>query len=449
MALSPALGATLPSVAGALLLAVAAALAWRAQRRNMGGRDAAVWIGASTLGSALPWIATGSLTSAVAVAGVAVAGTLLWGQGGRPAVAGEEIYSGPLPGESGPWRYVAVGAGLGCAVATGFACLPLVAPAIAALPPHRRRRAAAALALGLAAVVLAGATLFDGLWDPPRTAFSPALFLWATVDLWVGRGLGLLIFFLPFALALGSSARGGERRGLLTAVAAALAIRVLAYPFDLGGAADLQGNAAFAPLAAALWFAPARPLGRWLPLGALVVALPLVLPSALASFGAPPLPRAIAAPIDRALAWLPIPTTQAAPPATVGYERDGARWLGATPEVALARPSDMSIAGGRWGELALLAPGALSSLRLAFEPSTPATVELRGGELGNTTFRPSGEEAIDLRLGAPARRHPVAWSAAPVAVYRLSLRVGTSEGRRYRFAPDLLRAAVPAAGESR
>ena len=63
----------------------------------------------------------------------------------------------------------------------------------------------------------------------------------------------------------------------------------------------------------------------------------------------------------------------------------------------------------------------LSSVRLDFSANAPGTLAVAGGTTGSTTFRPNGEVAFEIALGRPARRHPLWWSRAPVAIYVLRL----------------------------
>jgi hypothetical protein len=79
--------------------------------------------------------------------------------------------------------------------------------------------------------------------------------------------------------------------------------------------------------------------------------------------------------------------------------------------------------GGRRAAVLLESAAPLASVRLELGAAAPADLAVQGAELGDVVLRPNGELAVDVELGAPARRHPT-WrnrTMAEIYSFRIEL----------------------------
>lgn len=457
-------------VANALFLALAALAAAGTLERRLGPPAPALVAGFAFASTAFAFTyrATPELFAASAVA---LAFALALRGEGSPAQRFTEIFAGTLPGEEAGrlvGRWIAVGALAGTVAAFHPFYLALLLPLALAAPKSRRLPAVATL-LGAALLTLAawgGLQAWSGgswiPWDrggrvftaetgypavdvpvaawpeeapapwserwlpggPPDLPFDrpppAALWGWNVVFLAAGRHLGLLPYFLP--LVLGFAAFQGERGrwAIPVTVAVILALFLWARPFDLS-------TAFFLPLYPALWFLAGRPLRpAWVGVVALAAA-PFVYPAWIAA-AAPASAPAPTSPVATFL--LPLETTQTVLPGVADFQH-GALWVRAPVGDLRAGPgSALRLPAGERGDLWVGSPVPLPGLRLVVRPGGPTQMDVTGADLLRTVLTPDGGVTLILDPGEPARRHPVAWSTAPYAFYRLRLRLPESAAAR-------------------
>ena len=418
-----ALGTAGPFLLQSALFALAAALAWATLRPRLGGASAVGLVLLSLYASAAFAVPFRLEPRALELAAMAAAAAAIWGRRSGPARPADDLYRGSLSGRPGSWRWPLGGAAFGLVLAAGVAYAPLAWPLVAAPEPDRRGRQRLFFAVGAGLSLALLVAVAGAPWEPLEPLFGRALLGWAGLGLLVGRGVGLLPYFVPAIVLAAAAGRGEGRRFLLPAVALSLGAQVAVAPFDFVEGGISPGNAWFLPLLALL-LAAAETLDdrRWMAAAAVAAAPWLAVPW-LATVGLSGWSREIAPWAARLESWLPVPSTLRSIPGSVEIVRPGLRVAGLLPGVAESGRGALALTA-RTAELVVTSDRALSSLRLELGREAPSRVELVGGELGNTTFRPSGEVAVDVRLDARrARRHAVWWSRETAWTHALTLRL--------------------------
>jgi len=296
---------------------------------------------------------------------------------------------------------------------------------------------------GLALVAAPLLLLAGPLWEPVAGAPSAALFGWSALGLLAGRGAGLLPYFVPAVLLVTLGGRGDGKSWVLPAVAAALALQLALAPFDWVEGALPAGNAWFLPpLALLLCAAESSESGR-ATFAVGLLGLPLLAPPWLAAAGLAGAGDFVArrvAPFER---LLPAASTLRLQPGTFDLGPGGLVARGFAPGIAAGRDGRLRLIGAR-ADLLVSSDKPLSSLRLELGANAPARLDLRGGKLGNITYRPSGEVAVDVALDPrQARRHPVWWSPGGAWSYALELRLEAPPPEPVALALPFGRLAVP------
>jgi hypothetical protein len=432
-----------PFVSQALLWVAGAIALWRLLAPRLGASSAALWTASLLFASAAFRAGVLLVPEAVGFAGVAVAYALVWGEGWHAAASPTDVFRGDLPGEARTFRWLSIGAGLGCAATLAPAYLFLAIPPAAALPRVRRTAAIALAVAGFVVPFLAAAAVEGAPWEPLEPVLDARLAGWNAVFYLAGRHVGVAPYFLPVALAFLAPAADAGRRWILPAASAAALFGLAVAPFDFAGAAPGWGNLSFLPILAAL-AALCGPASRLAPLGVAALAAPFLLPLWLSPVaGTPSLPAAVRDVVEGARRLLPFETTLRVLPDSVEVRSGGVVVRTAGREIYAGRPGGLRLAARR-GELLVVSDRNLSSVRLGLGADAPSSIGVRGGELGNTTFRPSGDVAIDVSLAEPARRHPVWWSREPVSVYPLTLELPKAPAAPLPVELVLARTAAPA-----
>lgn len=432
-----------PALVQGLLFALAAAALWRGTRARL-GESTAPYLLVALFGSAAFTAAFRLQAETLAFAAVAIAGAALWGRPAGRVAAPDDVYRGELPGGEGMLRWLVAGAGFGTAATLAPAYLVLALPALAARPRSRRTAAAALFAAGFVAPFLAALAVGGAPWEPIQPVADFALQGWNLAYLIAGRHVGLAPYFLPLLLALAAPARDPGLRFVPLSVLLAALLLPLAAPYDFAGEGSFWGNPAFLPVYALALFAIGRPPSRGALALTLAAALPFVAPLWLAPRSGSPtgLGPMVTAALERPRDWLPFETSLRTLPEDAAVERGGVVLRSAGRQV-FADAEGGLVFFGRRGEVAVYSARPLSSVRLEFAGEAPSSLEVAGGEVGNTTFRPSGQVAFDVAVGEAARRHPVWWSREPVSVYFLDLRLGRAPSAPLRFDLELARPAAP------
>lgn len=376
----------------------------------------------------------------LALDGMLGASLLVWGSGRRQR--SDDTYRGDPSRFAVAGRWLLAGALVALPLLVSPAYLPLALPLLIAVPRGERGTGWSAFLVGAAFVFVAAVLASGAPWPMPSGSFTPQLFGWNLFYALVGRSAGIVTGYLPVLLFLAAPAEL-ERRWILPAAGAALLLQLLLYPFDWGGAMPALGNAWFLPVYGALWFAPARSERPLWAVALLLVTAPLLLPRWVQPSGdGTATPAALRPIVDRVRSALPFETTLRSIPGTFEVDRSGVR-LRSTTWSIFPGARGLLWQGSRAGELVVESDRPLSSVRLTFGEKGPSAIRIDGGESGNTTFRPSGEVAFDVALGRPARRHPLWWSQAPVAIYFLKLDLPQAPLAPVPFDLELARPAVP------
>jgi hypothetical protein len=359
---------------------------------------------------------------ALEMAAMASAAAAVWYRRLGPARPAEDVYRGDLDPRPSSLRWLVAGAFGGVVAAASPTYLPLLAVLVAAAPPGRRGRAGALFAVGLVAV--GGAVVLGGgaPWEAPGVAASASLYGWALLGLLLGRGVGLLPYFIPAVLLVTLGGYGDGKRWVLPAVAGAAAMQIALAPFDFLEGGLLRGNAWFLPPLALLLLAvesSERPRAT-LAVGA--AGLPLLLVAWLAAVGASGAAAAVDSRIATVERLLPVASTLRWQPGIVELRRGGVVARGIAPGLD-GGDGKLRLRGTR-GQLLVTSDRPLSSLRFELGRDAPAGIEVRGGRLGNVTYRPNGEVALDVAVDSrKARRHPVWWSPGAAWTHALELRL--------------------------
>jgi len=437
-----------PFLMQGLLFALAAFALMRGTRGRL-GEGASRLVAVALFGSAVFSFAFRLLPETLGFVAVAVAGAAVWGRGGGRVEVPDDVFRGELHAGERLSRWLVAGLGFGIAATLAPALVLLALPALAALPARRRVAAAVLFAAGWIVPLLAAIAVSGAPWEPLQPVADPKLLGWNLVYFALGRHVGVLPYYLPLALLFWAPANGEGRRWIAPALLLAALFTLATAPFDFAGEGQVWGNAAFAPLFALAFFAADRIPSRSGLVVALIVASPWLAPLWMAPrSGAPTgLGPTVRGAIEWARALAPFETTLRSLPDDAGVERAGVVLRSTGWQVFPAAEGRGLVFLGRRGELAVYSPRPLSSVRLEFGEEAPSTLEVIGGEVGNTTYRPSGEVAFDVAVGRAARRHPVWWSTSPVSVYFLEMRLGTAPAAPLRFDLALARPAAPSIDE--
>ncbi|MYC10875.1 MAG: hypothetical protein F4X59_12185 [Holophagales bacterium] len=354
------------------------------------------------------------------------------------------------------------------ASADGLSLLPALGAA-AWLALRNPRRGTAFLALAVAAVLTAGASLgvsalarggftaveravFDPSTGFPAVDFEaeewrsdptsaqtlpvrPALDLEPLLHAIGGRTIGIVPYCAPLVwAALWGLFAAGWRRALLLGAFASVAARVVFFPFDLGDESALVGPGGIGAVLPMFWFLAGRLGPARLAAVAASSALflyPLWLRPG-AAYGPQPLPEGA---LHR---FLPAETGQrprAGEPADLFA---GDVWL--RPVAGRVTP---------FGESGILIEGGSAEFLVAWEPDAPgslevgrevrrsrlrilleqedAALEVVGGEVEERRLLPSGRTSVRLLLDAPVARHRMWWSSRSVDLFRLGLTLDGGE----------------------
>ncbi len=458
-----------PALLNWLLLVVAAAGSALVLERRVGSWAPAwiaVFVAGTTAFTLLPLPSPGTLRLATSALAWALVVHVI------PVADGERRPQGrrPLRGEALRWSLV----GFLLALATvasvdGLSLLPALGAAawLALLQP---RRGTAILALTVAAVLTAGASLGvsalarGGFTAVERAVFDPstgfpavdfeveewrsdptfaqtlavrppldlgavlALDLETLLHAVAGRTIGIAPYCAPLVwAALWGLFAAGWRRALLLGAFASVAARVVFFPFDLGDESALAGPGGIGVVLPMFWFLA----GRLGPARLAVVAAssaiflyPLWLRPG-AAYGPSPAPEGA---LHR---FLPAETGQrprAGEPADLFA---GGVWL--RPVAGRITPfgeSGLLIEGGSaeflvaWESQATgsRADGGVrpSRLRILLEQED-TILEVVGGEVEERRSVPSGGESVRLLLDTPVARQRMWWSRRSVDLFRLGL----------------------------
>jgi len=424
MATARHLGRRAPAIVQSLLFAVAAGFAFSLLAGVLGESSAALLVLVTLLASAAVLVPVRLEPRVLEMAAMGGACAAVWWRRSRRPAGSPDVFQGSLGRAPSALRWIVSGLLFGVVLAGSPTYLPLAVPLVAAADRERRWSRGLAFALG-AALSLGGLAVSSGaLWEPIEPILSARLFGWAALGLTLGRGVGLAPYFVPaifLALAVGGTA--GKRWAPL-AVVAALVLQVVAAPFDfVEGALDV-GNAWFLPPLVLLLCAAESTERTRSMLALAVLSAPFLLPSWLAVVGATTASRQAAQRLAVVGEVLPVPSTLRSIPGAASIERAGLVVQGLAP--GLVGGSDGRLRWvGRRAQLVVSSDRAMSSLRLDLGANAPADIEVRGGKLGNTTYRPSGELSIDVLLDPrQARRHPVWMARGEAATYVVELRIG-------------------------
>jgi len=471
-----------PFVANALLLVLAAILAWRALRRPL-GEMAPLWVACYLFCSVafvyVFWVHADLFMACLC----AIALALAWGP--HPVAKRNEIA-----------MWLAIGALLAVVTYSRPVYVVLFVPALLALPRERRRRTLMALGVGALLVVVASAAFYRikvGEWTsyfgerhgfysstgfpgvdfpasdwrkvvgeigssswsswlathkdrgPGWLPVSPRLFAWDSVYYLVGQNVGILPYFLPLILFPLVAPRGRNRWAILGAVALGAVGFIVLRSFNFYGGGASIADRYFLPLFPALWFFPQRRVG----------ARPLTLviaPLAVAIFAAPFLwnvwarPRAFPlSPQGRyvyvtrtARTLLPFETTQShLKPAGRDDVAINGLWIkflspGARPS---ADHKALLLDPATKVELLVGYPKSLSGVGLVVSPPTGTRLMING-ESAKPIAESEDAVSYGVTLDGPRAVHPMWWTPEPFWLYRLDLKAaGSSKAVRVELYP--------------
>ncbi len=470
--LSPIRG---PLVANALFLAAAAILAARTLRQRLGG-GAPFWVAVLVFASVsfayVYWVHADLFLFACIAAGLALVYWEDQPQGGPLP----DIYEGEetAPRRSTLLRWAAAGVLLAIPGAFRPFYLALFLPAALAawaVPRARRGATLAALFGGVLGLLLltglvqwhAGGA-FSGYGGErqgfyPRTGYPdvdfPAsgwerslqkwgntswtqegaitpdldrnLWAWNALYFFVGRNIGVLLYFLP--LLLGFAAFSGERGRWTLPLAVLLAVCgfLLVRPFNFYGGGGAIGNRYFLPLYPALWFLAARPLKGGataaLAAGAAALAAPFLLPLWRHPTAFPIGPdgryRHVS---DFAVKNFPYETTQSHIPGGQDSSHDGI-WVKLLNDNMGRIGEAESLLGAATGEVLVGSPSPLKGLLVVCDPRAPTRLESGGQTVRPSLLRPNGTVVFAIDLGKPKAVHPMWWTRERWYLYQVDLRL--------------------------
>jgi len=433
-------GATLLQIA---LFAWIAALAAATLAPRLGGGSAGLLVAVSLLASAAFALPFRLEPRALEAAAMATAAAAVWYRRLGPARAADDVYRGDLSGRPALGRWLVAGAAFAPVAVGSPAYLALAAPLLAAAPAARRRLSTLLFLAGAAAVAAPVVAIGGPPWPPPDGAPSISLYGWSAAGLLLGRGVGLLPYFVPALLLVTLGGREEGKRWVPGAILASLGLQLALAPFDFVEGALAPGNAWFLPLFALLLVAAERGEGAPATLAVGLVGLaPLLAPWALA-LGAPDAAEAIARRVVAVERLLPAASTLRLQPGAADLARGGLAARGFAPGVTATGDGRLRLDAAR-ADLVVTSDRPLSSLRLELGREAPAQLDVRGGKLGNVTYRPSGEVAVDLLVDPRrARRHPVWWSRDAAWSYPIELRLSQSPASPLPLELPFGRLAIP------
>jgi len=424
MSASRRLGRRAPAIVQSLLFVLAAGLAYLLLGAAMGESSAALIVLTSLFASAAVLVPVRLEPRVIEMVAMAAACAAVWKRRSTTRDRTPGVYRGSLDRAPALGRWVLSGLCFGVVLAGTPTYLPLALPLIAAAEPERRWSRGVAFALSATSVLGAIAVFSGALWEPIEPVLSLRLFGWALAGLLGGRGVGLLPFFIPALYLMLASGRSSGKHWAPLAVVAAALLQALAAPFDYVEGGLAAGNAWFLP-ALVLLLCSSEAFERARSMLALsLLSVPFLLPTWLSAVGASGLAGQAAARLAVVGEFLPVPSTLRAIPGAALVERAGLQVQGLAPAVTGVGDGRLRWRGRR-AVLVVASDRPMSSLRLDLSANAPADIELRGGRLGNTTYRPSGELSVDVLLGPRSeRRHP-AWFARGdgARTYVLELRV--------------------------
>ena len=318
--------------------------------------------------------------------------------------------------------------------------LILTLPAAFALPDDRRKSGVVGLAAGVA-LILAASFLMGGFWSGSTGGLltelgaelenlSVGLVSWNLLYLTVGRNTGLLPYFLPLVALLGLW-QGGTRRSVLVVTAAVgiLASLVLS-PFNYFNGPAAVGNSWLIPWFVLLWFVPTRPLPRGWLMATVLIAVPAMYPTWLATHIEPITENGVfrqaAGPLHR---WLPLETSQKELPPS-GEAVGDRLWIRSlSNEAVVSGASRWRLKGAGWVEMQLATPVALEAVYLQFGSQAEPQLEIRGGVLGDMVLLADG--GIGFRVEELSRKalHPMWWNPEKHHNYVVQLKMPMAEPR--------------------
>ncbi len=465
-----------PLLANVLLLALAALAAARALAPAL-GRAAPLWVAVFLFGSVAFAYAFWAHADVFLFAAVALAFALLF------APARGEGGSSP-----GPGRALAAGLALGLAIFSRPFYLPLVLPALLALPRGRRAARAGALLAGMALVALAGAGIHKatgGSWtayggerrafysytgfpavDFPTERWGEAvaatgggagwaeagrpldpklldarLAAWNALFLVAGRHVGLLPYFLPAFVVFLGRPRGAARWALAAAALLSMAAFFVYRPFNFYGGGGAIANRYFLPLYAALWFLPSRPIrARWA-LAATVLAAPFLWPLWSEPGGFLRRSDGSYRYVSRvAEALLPFESSQSHLQPSHGpdmsFEGLWIRFANAAPR-ARRGGDTIHLRPQENGDFLLGLGTDRRKIDLRFVGKVPERLEVRGARLAGGGSSGPARRRTRLVLDPPRSFHPMWWRDRPLYLYLLRLRFegAAAESFTFRLAP--------------
>lgn len=410
---------------------------------RLGGGSAGLLVATSLFASAAFALPFRLEPRALEMAAMATAAAAIWYRRLGPARGPDDVYRGDLVARPALARWLVAGGAFALVLAASPAYLPLALPLLAAAGAGRRGAAAATFAVGLAAVAAPLLTLAGAPWPPLAGAPSAALYGWSAAGLLLGRGVGLLPYFVPAVLLVTLGGREEGKRLVPAAVAAALTLQLATAPFDFVDGALAPGNAWFLPPLALLLLAAEASESARSTLAVAAIGLVLLAAPWAAALGATGAAAAIARRLEPAERLLPAASTLRLQPGAADLARGGLAARGLPPGVVAAADGKLRLVAAR-GDLVITADRPLSSLRLELGREAPAQLEVRGGKLGNTIYRPSGEVAVDVAVDPrKARRHPVWWSPGGAWSYPLEVRLPASPASPLPLDLPFGRLAIP------
>jgi hypothetical protein len=264
---------------------------------------------------------------------------------------------------------------------------------------------------------------------------DPRLAGWNLLYLGVGRHIGMVPYSLPVLLALALWAPGTRRWPLVSAGALALLGAMLFDPFRLGGGAANLGNGLWLPFYGVLWFLPTRAPRLWHVLGVGIVSGLFLWPLWIAPAGYPVDDAGRARQVSTlGQRWLLYETTQQALPGGEYVAFAGVHVRAATGTV-WEDPAHHSfrLLGRRGGEIVIAYAQPVEAVDLSFDRDAPTALEVDGGALESTVFRPSGGVTFRIALADAARRHPMWWAPGEQFLYPLRLRLPKAKEAPLRF----------------
>ncbi len=252
---------------------------------------------------------------------------------------------------------------------------------------------------------------------------------WNGLYFLVGRNLGILPYFIPLLLILAGWGTSWRETVLVGTVVLAAILALWLHPFNFSGEAGGLGNGRFLPLYGALWLLPTK---RVRPVG--IFAVTILAAIFLWPVWASP-QRATHRSIGTAwyaaeipFRFLPYEMSQRGLPQFGSLRRQGLLVRCLTPSIEYSEAKDrLVLFGGRWGEILISSEVEFGSVVLDFDKSASTELEVSGGEVTGTIFRPDGRVAFQIEVEQPHASYPEPDSGRSSYHYRLRLRMEGSE----------------------